>query len=106
MLKFFHDQKIDMLKLGSTQPNLAKICLHKSMDRKFHPFIEADKDLHEKIPSEMTGGPSIMFTRKAFVDKTFIRRSNNICKAIVGIDASQLYPFSMCQAMPTGLYTI
>ena len=53
----------------------------------------------------MTGGPSIVFTRKAVVDETFIRRSNNVCKTIVGIDASQLYPFSMCQAMPTGLYT-
>ena len=53
----------------------------------------------------MTGGPSFVFTRKAVVDKTFIRTSNNICKAIVGIDASQLYPFAMCQAMPTGLYT-
>ena len=53
----------------------------------------------------MTGGPSIVFTRKAVVDETFIRSSRNICKAIVGIDASQLYPYSMCQPMPTGLYT-
>ena len=105
MMKFYHDQKIDMLKLGCTLPNLANICLHKSTDRKFNPFMEADKDLHEKIRSEMTGGPSIVFTREAVVDKTFIRRSNNICRAIVGIDASQLYPFTMCQAMPTGLYT-
>ena len=105
MMKFYHDQKIDLLKLGCTLPNLANICLHKSTDRKFYPFIEADKDLLEKIRSEMTGGLSIVFTRKAVVDKTFIRRSNNICKTIVGIDASQLYPFSMCQAMPTGVYT-
>ena len=53
----------------------------------------------------MTGGPSIVFTRKAVVDQTYIRSSSNICKTIVGIDASQLYPFSMCQEMPTGLYT-
>ena len=105
MMKIYHDQKIDMLKLGCTLPNLANICLHKSTDRNFYLFIEADKDLHEKIRSEMTDDPSIVFTRKAVVDKTFIRRSNNICKAIVGTDASQLYPFSMCQAMPTGLYT-
>ena len=105
MMEFYHGQKVDMLKLGCTLPNLANICLHKSMDRKFYPFIEADKDLHEKIRSEMTGGPSIVFTRKAVVDETFIRRSNYVCKTIVGIDASQLYPFSMCQAMPTGLYT-
>ena len=26
-------------------------------------------------------------------------------KSIVGIDASQLYPYSMCKPMPTGLYT-
>ena len=105
MIKFYHDQKIDMLKLGCTLPNLANIRLHKPMDRKFYPFIEADKDLHEKIRSEMTGGPSIVFTRKSVVDKTLIRRSNNVCKAILGIDASQLHPFSMCQTMPTGVYT-
>ena len=53
----------------------------------------------------MVGGPSIVFTRRAVVDETFIRKSQNVCKSIVGIDASQLYPFSMCQPMPTGLYT-
>ena len=53
----------------------------------------------------MVGGPSIVFTRKAVVDETFKRKSSNLCKSIVGIDASQLYPYSMCQPMPTGLYT-
>ena len=53
----------------------------------------------------MTGGPSPVFTGEAVVDKTFIRNSSIVCKSIVGIDASQLYPFSMCQAMPKGLYT-
>ena len=53
----------------------------------------------------MTGGPCIVFTRKAVVDETFISNSSNICKLIVGIEASQFYPFSMCQDKPTGLYT-
>ena len=53
----------------------------------------------------MVGGASIFFTRKAVVDETFIRKSSNLCKPIVGIDASQLYPYSMCQPMPIGLYT-
>ena len=53
----------------------------------------------------MVGGPSIVFTRKAVVDETFIRVSGNFCKPIVGIDASQLYPYSRCQTMPTGLNT-
>ena len=53
----------------------------------------------------MVGGPSILFTRKAVVDETFIRQSSNLCKSIIGIDASQLYPYSMCQPLPTGLFT-
>ena len=53
----------------------------------------------------MVGFPSIVFTRKAVVDETFIRISGNISISLVGIDASQLFPYSMCQPMPTGLYT-
>ena len=53
----------------------------------------------------MVGGTSIVFTRKAVVDETFLRKSSNLCKSIVGMDASRLYPHSMCQPMPTGLYT-
>ena len=105
MIQFYHNKGIDMLKLGCTLPNLANICLHKSTNYKFYPFCESDKDLCEKIRKDMTGGPSIVFTRKAVVDETFIRDSSNICKSIVGIEASQLYPNSMCQDMPTGLYT-
>ena len=52
----------------------------------------------------MIGGRSIVFTRKTVVDGTFIRKSAKLCKPIVGIDASQLYPYSICQPMPTGLY--
>ena len=105
MIEFYHNKGIDMLKLGCTLPNLAKIFLHKSTDSKIHLFTESDKDLLEKIREDMVGGPSIVFTRKAVVDETFIRKSSNLCKSIVGIDASQLYPYSMCQPMPTGLYT-
>ena len=105
MNEFYHQKEIDMLKLGCTLPNLANICLHKSTDSKIYPFTENDKDLLEKIREDMVGCPSIVFTRKDVVDETFIRKSTNLCKSIVGIDASQLYPYSTCQPMPTGLYT-
>ena len=94
-----------MLKLRSNLPNLANNCLHKSKGSKFYPLTESDKDLLEKIREDMVGGPSIVFTRKAVVDETFFRKSTNLCKSIVGIDASQLYHYSMCQPMPTGFYT-
>ena len=93
------------MKLGCTLPNLANICLHKSTNYKFYPFCENDKDLCEQCREDMTGGSSLVFTRKAVFDETFISNSSNVCKSIVGIDASQLNPFSMCQNMPTGLYT-
>ena len=105
MIEFYQNKGIDMLKLGCTLLNLANICFHKSTDSKFYPLTESDKDLLEKIREDMVGGPSIVFTRKTVVDEIFIRKSSNLCKSIVGIDASQLYPYSMCQPMPTGLYT-
>ena len=105
MIEFYHNKGIDMLKLGCTLPNLAYICLHKSTDSKFYPFTESDKDLLEKIREDMVGGLSIVFTRKAVVDETFIRKTSNLCKSVVVIDASQLFPYSMWQPMPTGLYT-
>ena len=105
MIEVYHNKGNDMLTLGCTLPDLANICLHKLTDSKFSPFTESDNDLLEKIREDMVGGPSIVFTRKAVVDETVIRKSSNMCKSIVGIDASQLYPYSMCQPMPTGLYT-
>ena len=105
LITFYHNKSTDMLKLGWTLPNLANICLHKSTDAKFCLFSEGDKDLLQKMREDMVGGPSIVFTRKAVVNKTFNRKSTNLCKPNLGIDARQLYPYSICQPMPTGLYT-
>ena len=71
MIEFYHQKEI-MLKLGFTLPNLANVCRHKSTDSKFYPFTESGKDLLEKIREDMVGGPSVVFTRKAVVDETFI----------------------------------
>ena len=79
MIEFYHNKGIDMLKLECTLPNLANNCLDKSTDSKFYPFTESDKELLEKIREDMVGGPSIVFTRKAVVDETFIRKSSNLC---------------------------
>ena len=72
MFEFHHQKEIDMLNLDCILPNLVNICLHKSKDSKFNPFTESDKDLLEKILEDMVGGPSIVFRRKAVVDKLFI----------------------------------
>ena len=72
---------------------------------KIYSFTESDKDFLQKISEDMVGGPSIVFTMNAVMDEICIQDSKNRCKTIVGIAASQLYSFPMCQAMPTGLYT-
>ena len=71
----------------------------------FIPSQREIKTYWKKFREDVVGGPSIVFARKTVVDEPFIRKSTNICKSIVGIDASQLYPYSMYQPMPTSLYT-
>ena len=103
MLVFYQKEGIELLKLGCTLPNMIKICLHKSTSAKFYPFTENDKDLLQTIREDIVGVASIVFTRKAVVDENLIMSSRNIFKSFVGNDASQPYPYSMCQPMPRGL---
>ena len=74
----------------------------KEPKKKFSPICQSGRDFCEKIKEVMTVRTSNVFTRKAVVDETFIKDSPNFCKWIVRIDASQLYPFSICQDMSTG----
>ena len=101
----FTTTKISICSSLLVLPNLANICLHNSKGANFYPFTIEDKDLLENIRERVVGGSSIVVTRKAVVDQNFIRKSANIRKSVVGIDASQLYPYSMCQPMSTGLHT-
>ena len=45
MIALYHDKNIDMLKLGCTLPNLAKVCLHKSADAKLQNSIPSRKEI-------------------------------------------------------------
>ena len=92
LFAFYHEKEIDMLKLGCTLPHMANICLNKTTDAKVYLFTEADKVLLEKFWEDVDGGPSIIFTPKAFLDETFVQKATNKCISIVGIDAIQLYP--------------
>ena len=105
LMKIYHEREKDMQKLGYTLPKKANNYLHSSTTGNFFPFTKNDKDILQKIRSDMMGGPFIVFTREAVVGETKIRFPDKLCKTIIGIDASQLYPSSMCQEIPTGLYT-
>ena len=106
MIAFHHNKANDMLKFGCVLPNLANIWPHKSTETKIYPFTERNKDLFGKSVEDIVAGGSVVFKRSAVVDETFIRKSASKCKSIVWIDASQLFPCSMCQTRLTGLYTL
>ena len=94
MIEFYHQKEIDMSKMGCTLPNLANICLHKSTDSKLYPFTESDKDLFQKICEDMVGGPLIVFTRKAVIDETFMRKSSNLSTSLVAQPTLSLFDVS------------
>ena len=101
----FHPNNIEILRHGCTLPNLANFCLHKSTPAKFHSFTEKGKEILEKKCEDIVGGSSIVFSRKAVVDKIFSRDWTNWCKTIFGVDSFQLYSFPKYQTMPNGLCT-
>ena len=74
LVHFIIRKNFVLLKFGCTLPNLANTCPH-----------------------------NFPFTWKTVEVETFIWDLPNICKLNVGIDASQFYPFSMCQDMYIGL---
>ena len=78
MIQFDHIKVVDMFQLGCILPNLAKICVCKSTNYNFYPFSESEKNLCEKLWENMNGGRSIVFTRKAVVDETFIKIHHNM----------------------------
>ena len=94
-----------MLKPGCTIPNQGVNCRHSSTSAKFCPITESDKVLVSKVREDMVEGPSIVFTHKAVVDETQNCKTTIVCKSIVGIDASQLHPCSLCQLMLTRIYS-
>ena len=88
MIEVYHQNEIEMLKLGCTLPKLANICLQKSTDSKFHPLTESDKDLSEKIREDMVNGTFIALTQKQWLARLLSAKSTSLCKSTVGIDAS------------------
>ena len=104
-MQFYLKKGIDMLKLGSTLPNLANCFLHSSTSLKFFPFNQEDKSFDDYKSEWLTGGPSIIFSRFSKVGSWRMKNSCNMCKTTVGIDACQLYPISMMEDRPTGVYT-
>ena len=85
MIAFYHDRDIDLLKLGCTLPNLANICLHKSTDAEFYPFMEGDKDLFEKIEKMLLKVHQSFFHAKQLLMKLLIESLQTYANLLLGL---------------------
>ena len=94
-----------MLKLGCTLPNLANICLHKTTDSNCTLLLKVTRTCWRRFVKIWLVVRLLSSHASLWLTKLFFRKSTTLCKSIVGIDASQLYLYSMCQPMPTGLYS-
>ena len=103
VVAFYHDKDIDALKLGCTLLKLANKCLPKSAAAKFCPITER-KIFWRKFEKMLLMVHLPFLHVKAVVGETLFGNSTNNCQSIDAIDASQLYSYSMCQPMPTGLH--
>ena len=63
MIEIYLNKDIYLLKQVCKPSTLRKICLHMY---KLVPFVEADKDLLDKLQETMTGGPSLVFKIKKY----------------------------------------
>lgn len=107
MMAFYIDRGIDLLKTCISVPSAARSMIFKSAALRqvhFALFSNQDKDLYQKISSNIVGGPSIQFRRKAKVNETRIREGGKPCQKIVGFDANALYLWAIGQPMPVGSY--
>lgn len=74
-------------------------------NRLVHSIDEDNKDIYQKMKENIAGGPSIIFTRYAKRNETYIRDSNKITKKIIGYDANALYLWALGNEMPCGQLT-
>ena len=105
MVELCHNKSIDMLKLGCTLQTWSTFFYEFLPGQDFIRTKKKDKILLSKVRENMIGGLSIVFTQKAGVDENQIPKSTNFWKSILGKDGSQLYPNSLPERIPKGLFT-
>ena len=67
LMQFYDQERIEILKLGFTLPNIANRILHSSTPLKFFAFKQEDKSFDDYIHEWLTGVQSIIVTSNAKV---------------------------------------
>ena len=70
----------------------------------YRTFIRSSKQIKAFCRKSRKTWWSTGFTRKAVVDNIFVQELTSLNTSIVAVDAGQLYPYTTCELMQTGLY--
>ncbi len=92
MLLSYRKEGIDLLKSAVSIPGIARQLLFKSAKEcgvGFALFDKGNADLHRVMTNNLTGGPSIIYTRHHKVGSSYIRNNlDKMCQALFGMDAN------------------
>jgi len=105
--KFYRDKQIDIFKTTISVPGIARQMVFKSAkdERAYFSLIDKQNaDLYYSLLESLTGGPSIIFTRKAVANETFVRQGQQPVKKVIGLDANALYLWAFDQDFPVGSF--
>ena len=102
-IEFYRGLGLDMLKDSVGIPGLTLRYMFKILPRDayFGLLGEKHKDLHNVIRANLTGGPSIVFSREQIRGETLIRNKYDPVQCVEGYDANSLYLWALSQNMPT-----
>lgn len=102
-------QGLDLWKVSVSCPGLARILLmrHAQAKNTLFPLIHPeDEDLFWLYKAATTGGPSIVFTRKAISGQTYLDpdKKQVLCNSIEGYDCTAMYCQTLRNPFPTFMY--
>ena len=110
MKAFYKEEKnIHLFQDNITLPGVARTLLCRAANENGSHFTLLEKqseDLYEKFAKSIAGGPSIVFTRYAERDKTYINGGTEKVKNIAGLDINGLYSWALSLDQPTGYATV
>ena len=99
MIELYHHKEIDMLKLGCILPNLANICLINQQIKSFTFLLKATKTCWRRfVKIWLVVAPLSLHAK-------FYPRVSKFVQVNCRHRRKPTHHYSMCQPMPTGLYT-
>jgi hypothetical protein len=108
MRAIYGDWGIDVFKDAVSLPGVSMQYLLRGPNK--HAMYAPEKEAYSLLKSGVSGGPSIVFTRYHEAGVTKIRshqyKDAEVCRKILGYDASALYLSAMAKDMPCGKETV